>query len=424
MKYRSVNDVANSIGVKLEVLLTLLDSVVVKTETDQNKESIYPEKFDLGLSLINKKNHTIVPELIICHELDKQKPKGRKVFPHFQMAPEAVEIIKEYSAKFRLVIKAIEQKLDEMDPTPISASYIFPGSENPNLEVLQVYIWIMKSELSTLVLANKASKVIPREGVHQLEKILNQQSNIISDPANPHGNKSFPYNPNFLIPNTGDSWIPPLFFRRPPWHKIGDRVVNLKTNGQSFAPFGWSGTVIGILGNKPENGVWEIKIEILFDKPFIGGTNLSGRCSWGRGAVVDFDDVYNITSWTSCIKPRDRRKSFYFPGWDGKFNRSYLPEFQTASESSDLDDQQDYQEQQPNKVHYKNMYENFEEDNRKSFDQENRNLEQLKRYEAKFKNQHKQDVMDQKAQEKVEQQNPIVYRDTEAKEQYEAVPQR
>ena len=65
--------------------------------------------------------------------------------------------------------------------------------------------------------------------------------------------------------------------------------------GQSFAPFGWSGTVIGILGNKPENGVLEIKIEILFDQPFIGGTNLSGRCSWGRGAIVDFDDVYNIT---------------------------------------------------------------------------------------------------------------------------------
>ncbi len=61
-----------------------------------------------------------------------------------------------------------------------------------------------------------------------------------------------------------------------------------------MAPFGASGTVVGILGNKPENGLLKIKIEVLFDYPFIGGTNLGGRCSWGRGAVVNFDDIFNL----------------------------------------------------------------------------------------------------------------------------------
>jgi len=53
--------------------------------------------------------------------------------------------------------------------------------------------------------------------------------------------------------------------------------------------------VIGILGNKPENGVLEVKIEVMFDHPFLGGSNLGGRCTWGRGAVVDFDDIFNLT---------------------------------------------------------------------------------------------------------------------------------
>lgn len=67
--------------------------------------------------------------------------------------------------------------------------------------------------------------------------------------------------------------------------------------GFSFAPFGACGTVVGILGNKPENGVLEVKVEVMFDRPFLGGTNLGGRCNWGRGAVVDFDDIFNLNRY-------------------------------------------------------------------------------------------------------------------------------
>lgn len=102
------------------------------------------------------------------------------------------------------------------------------------------------------------------------------------------------YNPNQLYPHNEDNWIPPSFVEQPQWHFVGDRVVNLKCCGYNFAPFGAQGTVVGILGNKFENDVLEVKIEVLFDDPFIGGTNLGGRCSWGRGAVVNFTDVYNI----------------------------------------------------------------------------------------------------------------------------------
>ncbi len=63
--YRSVNDLAKQMGVDVQVILTILDCVVVKTEPQLNQKSIYPEKFEIGLSFIQKKNHTIVPELVM-----------------------------------------------------------------------------------------------------------------------------------------------------------------------------------------------------------------------------------------------------------------------------------------------------------------------------------------------------------------------
>ena len=67
--------------------------------------------------------------------------------------------------------------------------------------------------------------------------------------------------------------------------------------GRSFAPFGAAGTIVGILGNKRESDALEIKVEVMFDRPFVGGSNLGGRCKWGRGAIVDFDDVYNLNQF-------------------------------------------------------------------------------------------------------------------------------
>ena len=95
--------------------------------------------------------------------------------------------------------------------------------------------------------------------------------------------------------------------------------------------------MIGILGNKPENGVLEVKIEVMFDHPFLGGSNLGGRCAWGRGAVVDFDDIFNMACWDKFVRPRDRRKHQYYEGWDGVITRSYVPSFQTTTDPEEAE---------------------------------------------------------------------------------------
>ncbi len=74
--------------------------------------------------------------------------------------------------------------------------------------------------------------MIPREGVRDLEKLLDSWKKTFEDQEKNILYKVFPYNPNFLIPKNMDNWVPPYFSRQPPWHKLGDRVVNLKINGK------------------------------------------------------------------------------------------------------------------------------------------------------------------------------------------------
>jgi len=334
--YSSVPRVAKQLGVDVLTVLQVLDAVVIKTEVSEGEKSVYPDRFDLGLNLINRKNHTIVPEHVICHELEFEKRRS-KSFPHFQLSVHAVEIITEYYRQFREIFVAVGQKIENKDSSILTAEYIFPNSRDPNLELLKAYIWLIKQDTANLILANKASKVLPKEGVTELEKFLNRKEYLNSKEFKKAAtSKVIPLNPNFLVPKYENTWVPPLYFKKPFWHHVGDRIVNLKINGRNFAPFGACGTVIGILGNKPENGVWEVKIEVMFDQPFLGGTNLGGRCTWGRGAVVDFDDIFNL-GWDKFVKPRDRRRNQYYEGWDGVINRSYVPSFQTTVDAEEAE---------------------------------------------------------------------------------------
>lgn len=58
------------------------------------------------------------------------------------------------------------------------------------------------------------------------------------------------------------------------------------------APFGMSGTVVGIEEND---------YLVVSDSPFIGGTNLGGRCAFSRGLMIKFTDVYSLNSWNKSI---------------------------------------------------------------------------------------------------------------------------
>lgn len=64
-RYKSLYNVSKRLGVDLQVIFTVLDCLFVKTVSVSNEKTIYPERFDIGLNLIQRTNQTIVPELVM-----------------------------------------------------------------------------------------------------------------------------------------------------------------------------------------------------------------------------------------------------------------------------------------------------------------------------------------------------------------------
>ena len=109
------------------------------------------------------------------------------------------------------------------------------------------------------------------------------------------------------------------FKSHPAYPSIGDRVVII-SNQNKHVKFGSLGTV---------TGTYKLQIEILFDEPFIGGTNLSGRCSQFKGGILDFYEIFNISKWPRQIHRRSdlekRSKASRDPEeWQGKVDMTAL----------------------------------------------------------------------------------------------------
>ncbi len=67
-------------------------------------------------------------------------------------------------------------------------------------------------------------------------------------------------------------------------------------------------------------GIYQDKIEILFDEPSIGGTNLHGRCSNFRGGFVLFFDIFNLSSWSKLlVNPKDNL-NYQKNAWNGDYD--------------------------------------------------------------------------------------------------------
>ena len=74
-------------------------------------------------------------------------------------------------------------------------------------------------------------------------------------------------------------------------------AVNLKVTLDPHIGFGKVGTVTGI---------YKTKLEVMFDEPFIGATDLAGRCEPFRGAVVEFHSIFNLSEWKSYVNTKSK----------------------------------------------------------------------------------------------------------------------
>lgn len=69
----------------------------------------------------------------------------------------------------------------------------------------------------------------------------------------------------------------------------------MNATNQNVLHFGMTGVIVGIL---------DTVYEVVFDHPFIGGTNLNGKCKNLRGGIINFTDVYNLEAWCDILKKR------------------------------------------------------------------------------------------------------------------------
>ena len=99
-------------------------------------------------------------------------------------------------------------------------------------------------------------------------------------------------NPSLMLIGT-------TFKSHPEYPNIGDRIV-FTSNHHKHIRFGMTGTVVG---------TYKLKIEVLFDTEFIGGTNLYGRCPPFRGGIVDFFEIFDLTLWPRYVNRRKTLES-------------------------------------------------------------------------------------------------------------------
>jgi hypothetical protein len=80
---------------------------------------------------------------------------------------------------------------------------------------------------------------------------------------------------------------------------LGDRVAVMMA-GQGRPPIGQQGSVVGVHPGA---------VEVLFDEPFVGGTELQGRCLGLCGAFLKNDSLLSITAGKpSTSKPIPKAK--------------------------------------------------------------------------------------------------------------------
>lgn len=92
--------------------------------------------------------------------------------------------------------------------------------------------------------------------------------------------------PNLIQRQCDYVQIPMYFLEHPFHHEVGDRVVNINSIAKAnVPPFGAYGVVVGVVDKH---------VQVVFDEPFVGGTDLGGKCTWMRGGNLEFLDVFNL----------------------------------------------------------------------------------------------------------------------------------
>ncbi|EAS07144.2 XRN 5'-3' exonuclease amine-terminal protein (macronuclear) [Tetrahymena thermophila SB210] len=318
-----------------DVLLDILDSFSIKIEPNLPSANKLPKMLDVGLNIIRRHLNEVVPELARINEAS-QNISGREKYQQFrelELSPSLVKLIIEYYNAypkiFAFVAKLSQLRKKDKNANFYSGQIWSKEGQDPNIELVKLYIWLMKKKESQFCSSTVASKVMHSQKIEQLVKF---QDEFVQTKLNiPQKDQTIhQIDANNAIPAVYSSKQYIYFKDQPFYHEVGDQVIYIGTYNTKNAPFGLQGTIVGIMDDK---------FEVVFIKPFIGGVNLGGRCPPQRGLVVQFDEIYNLQGWNNFLQNRDNSKENTL-GWNGWVDE-YKPQFREAIKSDkDLQNKQ------------------------------------------------------------------------------------
>jgi len=91
-------------------------------------------------------------------------------------------------------------------------------------------------------------------------------------------------------------WVSPFQNSDTSGFVVGDRVMSINSLRRKYLPFGLRGTIIGKTADN---------VIVLFDEQFLNGDTVYGRCSKYRGAIIQPQQVINITKRFKNIKAQN-----------------------------------------------------------------------------------------------------------------------
>mmetsp|Transcript_12485 Transcript_12485/g.25378 ORF Transcript_12485/g.25378 Transcript_12485/m.25378 type:complete len:1416 (-) Transcript_12485:3255-7502(-) len=211
----------------------------------------------------------------------------------FVFSYRTLDVLRKYVTRFPAISDTMESSLQS--ETRVVGEIIFDmglrvgGKRETVLYLQRVQLWISELECTHLPLLPATSRVLAKDTVHDLERMVEslrsvQRQRADFRRASSSGKDSIKKGP---FSTAGDM----IYVERS--HVLtgrgmgaascteiclGDRVAYCRATG--VVPFGLKGFVIGIHENVDEG------YEVVFDEGFFGGSNLSNRCSPSRGKAV------------------------------------------------------------------------------------------------------------------------------------------
>ncbi|EIW84429.1 hypothetical protein CONPUDRAFT_50671 [Coniophora puteana RWD-64-598 SS2] len=197
---------------------------------------------------------------------------SRKEGRQWEFSDRAVDLIREYKAKFPEVFRCLDQNGDAMT----RVEDIWP--ENSHAQLKEVKVWLKEKGVKDFEPVSLFSDQLDKATVGQLEELANDVAKTAQSTA---------YKKAIVKGIPRHAVLKPqhaVYRLQNQRFVLGDRVTMVQDSGS--VPMAVKGVVIGLNSKS---------MDVLWDVAFMAGTTLGDRCSSYRGSTVEFASCLNLT---------------------------------------------------------------------------------------------------------------------------------